>query len=164
MASMTATGAVAGKNGKNVEKDVGGTSSGTTEIVAVIDANTFGTSSDGTLNSKHLGKSTYHIDAEQAWGGAGPACPGAPQVAVVTGSIVITAANGDTIEGEISGTTCEAGPSYDNDEYLSTLTVTIDGGTGRFVNATGTLLMTGTSTGTAPNFVDSGSMSGTVTY
>jgi len=54
-----------------------------------------------------------------------------------TGKIVLTAADGDTITGTVSGTATVAG----EDKHIVE-TVTITGGTGRFAGATGTFVIT----------------------
>jgi hypothetical protein len=163
LVSIQAGSALAGPNGTN--RPFSATGSGTTAIVSNPSPGVFGSSSAGTLNATHLGKSTYTISATQTWGpDLGDVCAGSAIVAAVSGTTTFSAANGVKVYGSVSGRTCELAP-FNDTTYGSLLNVTITGRTGRFAGATGTLTTTGTSAGPAGGpFADSFSTTGTISY
>lgn len=147
--------ALAGPGGS--DRPFKGTAAGTTTLVGFTPPSTFSSSSTGTMIATHLGLGTYTISATQTWSGG---------CAAVAGTFTFVAANGATLTGTLSGTTCEQAP-FDDTTYGSALTATITGGTGRLAGATGTLAVTGTSTrpnGLTPVLSDVSTLVGTITY
>lgn len=121
----------------------------------------FASSSAGTMISTHLGKGSYSITATQDWT---TAVFFTHPCAVVAGTFTLTAANGATVTGTVSGETCELAP-FVNTSYASSLTATINGGTGRFAGASGTLTVNGLSTGPVGGpFNDTSTWTGTISY
>ena len=119
--------------------------------------------SSGTGQVSHLGSSAYQLNTTQDWSGYDMTT--FPCGVIQPGSTMsFTAANGHMVSGTVSGTVCEQFPPAMT-SYVSTLTVTITGGTGRFTGATGTLTGSGVSTATGPGtFADTGSFAGSITY
>jgi hypothetical protein len=146
---------------KGTDRPFKGDGSGTTAVSG--GPSTFTSVTVGTVNSTHLGKGAYAVNATQNWG-LSANCAGSPVQAVDTGSMTLTAANGATVTGTISGTTCELAP-FNNTTYGTTLTMTVTGGTGRFDGATGSIVISGLSTGPAGGpFSDVSTMTGTISY
>ena len=148
---------------KGTDRPFKGSGNGTTTVTGP--GPTFNSASSGNVNSTHLGNGTYSITATQAWGpDTGDLCVGSSIIASDAGSATLTAANGATVTGAVSGTTCELTP-FDNTTYATTLVLTVTAGTGRFVGATGSIVISGTSTATGPGtFSDVTTMSGTISY
>lgn len=149
---------------------------GTTTSTGTSDPETVDSSSTGTIQGTHVGNGTYTIEATQDYARHEEAEHPAGDCAFVDGEIEITAANGDTIVGNIDAdrsVTCVSvegpGPGPDT-EYLSTLYIDITGGTGRFSDASGWLFSRGTSTFTAISppasavFSDNGVILGDIDY
>ena len=158
---LTAGSVLAGAKG--TDRPFKGSGSGTTAVTVV--ASDFTSTSSGKVNSTHLGNGTYTIAATQTWGpDTSNLCAGSSIIASDTGTAILTAANGATVTGFVAGTTCELAP-FDNTTYGTTLTLTITGGTGRFLGATGSIAVRGTSTGPVGGpFGDTITMTGTISY
>lgn len=171
--SVTAGTVLAGKGGS--DRPFAGNSSGTStfpdnvneagDILAPDDVTgIFHNTSEGTFIASHLGKGTFTGESTQNW------LTGSPSgiCGDVTGTIVLTAANGDTISGDVvsPSTVCELDPPNDLTLYESTLHIDIISGTGRFAGASGDFVSTSTHTkidaGSAS--VDIGTWSGSITY
>ena len=142
------------------------------------------TSSEGTLNATHVGRSTYTIEANQDYprhsegadhvmGNCAFVEDGRDETSAP--GLVITAANGDQIFGHIDddrSVVCapdnQTGQPDLGDIYYTTLYVTVAGGTGRFADATGWLFTEGTSTLGAdmegPSTNDEGTFLGDIDY
>ena len=121
----------------------------------------------GTINATHIGDGEYTLDANADYPRHMESNTDHPtgQCAFVedqadgdgTPGFVITAANGDQIFGYIDddrSVTCapDGQPptgAAEDDVYTSTLFITVDGGTGRFEDASGWLFSEGESTVTA---------------
>ena len=100
----------------------------------------FETESDGTFHGSHLGKGTYAASGTQTWVlDINSKCPGSPVIGLVFGTLTFTAANGDLLNADATSASyvCETGPPFDDLTYASTIYYVIDGGDGRFANATG---------------------------
>ena len=129
----------------------------------------FSTTVTGTFKASHLGKGTYTGSSTQDWSGADySGFPFPNPCGVVDGTITLTAANGDMVEGDIdvtASTVCEVAP-FNNLAYASTLVIDITGGTGRFVSATGRFTSTSTHTRVTvtADSSDIGSWSGLISY
>jgi hypothetical protein len=153
-ALMLATSVQAGPGGTN--RPFKGTGLGETSVDVSSGGPVFTSATNGTIIATHLGKGTYTIAATQDWS--------TYPCAVVAGSFVFVAANGATMSASVDGTTCELAP-FDNTSYGSALDLTIIGGTGRFAGATGTLEITGSSTGPEGGpFNDVMSATGKISY
>jgi hypothetical protein len=98
--------------------------------------------STGTATSSHLGTGPYTSTLTVFWAAATPNGAGG-FCAPASGPATLTAANGDTLTMQVTGTVCEVGATSANVPHTFTGTYTITGGTGRFAGATGS----GTSTG-----------------
>jgi hypothetical protein len=159
MLVAAASPSIAAKGG--TDRPIKGKTSGTSTSALTPPA-TVDSSSIGTGNLSHLGKSGYQLTTSQDWSGYTPATPCGN---VTGGSLTLTAGNGDTVTGTATGgQVCEADPPNEV-VYNSTVNVSITGGTGRFTGATGALVVTGTSTATGPGtFADTGSMTGSISY
>ena len=148
-----------------------GTSQGTQTV-----GPTGASSGTGTVQALHLGSGTYTINSTQDFArhvegehGPGNNC------AFIDGTITLTAADGDQLEGDIDNdrsVSCVSqetpGPGPDA-EYLTTLYVNVTGGTGRFADATGYYFsrVTSTLTGgsmTGANFDDVAVLFGDIDY
>jgi hypothetical protein len=87
----------------------------------------------GTVQASHLGRGTFSgIEFTPLFPPLCSSGSGTP----TSGSNALTAANGDVLQTEFSGTVCQSAPF--TDAFDLTATYTITGGTGRFANATGT--------------------------
>ena len=156
---------------KGTDRPFKGSGSGTSSVPVLVAGNfpTFGLTGTGTFNATHLGQGTYTGASTQDWSGAdytGFPNPVNP-CAVVAGSITLTAANGDTLTGDIvaGSTVCELAP-FNGLAYASTLIIDFTGGTGRFVDASGSFVSTNIHirpTVTSPS-QDTGSWVGTTSY
>ena len=155
------------------------------ESTSTVDPNTMAvtTVSAGTFHANHMGNGTYTITASQDYprhfNNEEPNRPDGDCAFIEDGAgpgVVLTAANGDQVFGNIDddrSVTCVTeetpGPGPDQ-EYVSTLYVQIEGGTGRFEDATGYFFSRGTSTfSDAPdpmtaNFTDAGVLMGDIDY
>lgn len=106
-------------------------------------------STDGVGQVSHLGRTRLHSELDVLIG-----------VDTATGTFTYTAANGDTLTGTVSGIV----PPPDlqgNDEF--DLTAIFTGGSGRFTDATGSVLTHTVSQATGPtSAVASNTISGTV--
>jgi hypothetical protein len=91
----------------------------------------------GVGHMSHLGRTTYQGELDILIG---------PQTA--TGTITFTAANGDNLTATVSGIIPPPDPQGLGEFDL---TDTITGGTGRFSDATGSILIHGVSQATGPN-------------
>lgn len=94
------------------------------------------TTSAGTLQGSHIGRSTFTSTSTILWAsatsnGQGGFC------APASSSTLITAANGDQISLQGSGTVCEVGKTGVNVPHTFDGTFAVTGGTGRFANASG---------------------------
>lgn len=93
----------------------------------------------GTSVTSHVGKGSYISTLTIDWmavtppqsNGEGGFC------APATGTAIITAPNGDTLNQTEQGTVCEVGPTAANAPHVFNGTFTNAGGTGRFSNASG---------------------------
>jgi hypothetical protein len=110
-------------NAGGTERTVNGTGS----ITISLDPRTGAFTGDATGISSHLGDLTVRVE------GAGRVTPDGTFAG--SGTVTITAANGDQLTGTFTLTTTDlfAGGG------TTTVIVTITGGTGRFADATGTL-------------------------
>ena len=117
LAPATALGKAGG-----TDRPVQGSGSGTT----VLDLGTLTFTADATGVMSHMGQTTYRFEN-------GVLTPTGPSTFDITISVTVTAANGDQLFGDISGsgTTDAAGNS------TGTSTTTFTGGTGRFTGASG---------------------------
>jgi hypothetical protein len=114
----------------------------------------------GTATSSHLGKGPYTTTLTVLWSqatsnGQGGFC------APATGPSTLTAANGDQLDLQNTGTVCEIGPTGSNVPHSYTGTYTITGGTGPFTSASGSGSVTGGDDGQGnSNYT----LSGTISY
>jgi hypothetical protein len=159
-----------------------GASTGTsTSTASDMSGNQFDSASTGTLNATHVGNSKYTITAHQDYARhVEEEHPDGNCAFVEDGKtgqgLVITAANGDQIFGNIDddrSVVCAPDNQgimpVPGDQYLSTLYINVVGGTGRFTSATGWLFVHGTSTlttltATGANFNDTGTFLGDIKY
>lgn len=151
---------------KGTDRPFKGTWAGTTTVTAAgtqgADIATYTSASTGSLNATNFGTGTYSLAATQHWA-FGSGCAGSPVFAADNGTLTLTSAKG-TVSGPVTGFTCELAP-FDNTTYGTNLTMTISGGTGRYATATGTIVITSTSTGPAGGpFNDSATMTGMISY
>jgi hypothetical protein len=115
--------------------------------------------STGTATSSHMGTGPYTssltIDYAAAYSnGQGGFC------APASGTGTITAANGDTLTQNDSGTVCEVGATGTNVPHTFTGTYTNTGGTGRFATASGGGTVTGGDDGSGnSNYQETGTIS-----
>ena len=130
---------------------------GTTQVVSVTEEGGLVTESAGNIRGTHIGNGTYTIDAVQDY----PRHEEDASQHVVgncgfveddEAGLVITAANGDQIFGDIDddrSVVCapdtQTGDPMAGDIYYSTLFTNVTGGTGRFADASGWLFAEGTS-------------------
>ena len=116
------------------------------------------TSSTGTIKGSHIGNATYTITANQDYGrhvedSSQHTVGNCAFVEDNEAGLVITAANGDQIFGDIDddrSVVCAPNPqgpagAAPGDVYYSTIFTNVKGGTGRFANASGWLFAEGTS-------------------
>jgi hypothetical protein len=130
-----------------------GNGSGTT----VLDLGTLAFVTDGTGTVSHLGQTTVHID--------GVLTPTGPSTFTVAGPLTLTAANGDQLFGDFSG----SGTNVASGGSTGTTATTITGGTGRFTGASGSVSGPFTQTpismsATTATFATTFSLSGTISY
>ncbi|MGA6947167.1 MAG: hypothetical protein WBZ00_05370 [Solirubrobacterales bacterium] len=109
-----------GKPG-GTDRPIQGNGSGTT----VLDLGTLTFVTDGTGTVSHLGKTTLHFD--------GVLTPTGPSTFTIAGPVTLTAANGDQLFGNTSG----SGTLDGSGNARGTLVTTFTGGTGRFTRASG---------------------------
>jgi hypothetical protein len=151
---------------KGTNRPFSGTGAGATTVSG--GPSSFSSTSAGNAISTHLGNGTYTISATQTWGlDALDQCAGSSIIATDAGSATFTAANGSTVTGTVAGITCELAP-FNDTTYATTLTLTVSPSlsTGRFFGATGSIVISGTSTATATpgSFNDTSTMTGTISY
>jgi len=114
----------------------------------------------GTATSSHLGTGPYTTTLTVLWSQATPNGDGG-YCAPATGPSTLTAANGDQLDLQNTGTVCEVGPTGNNAPHTFTGTYTITGGTGRFTRASGSGSLTGGDDGQGNSNY---SASGTISY
>jgi hypothetical protein len=141
-----------GKPG-GTDRPVHGNGSGTT----VVDLGTLAFALDSTSVVSHVGQSTLHID--------GVITPTGPSTFTVAGPLTLTAANGDQLFGDFSG----SGTNVASGGSTGTTATTITGGTGRFTGASGSVSGPFTQTpismsATTATFATTFSLSGTISY
>ena len=146
LAPATALGKAGG-----TDRPIQGSGSGTT----VLEIATLAFVTDGTGTVSHLGQTTVHID--------GVLTPTSPNTFTLAGSLTLTAANGDQLFGDFSGSGTGFGGS------TGTTVTTITGGTGRFTGASGSVSGPFTQTpismsATTATFATTFSLSGTISY
>ena len=148
-------GAVDTHEGKPFDGVLEGTSTSTVDVPSA----TITTVSTGTFHANHMGNGTYELVASQDYprhfNNEEPNRPDGDCAFIEDGAgpgITLTAANGDQVFGNIDddrSVTCvteeTVGPGPDQ-EYVSTLYVQIEGGTGKFADATGYFFTRSTST------------------
>jgi hypothetical protein len=139
--------------GKASGTDIQGSGSGTT----VLDLGTLAFVTDGTGTVSHLGQTTVHID--------GVVTPTGPSTFTIAGPLSLTAANGDQLFGDFSG----SGTNVASGGSTGTTATTITGGTGRFTGASGSVGGPFTQTpismtATTATFATTFSLSGTISY
>lgn len=122
----------------------------------------FSTSANGTIKGSLVGKGTYLLGTSWDWSGATTANP----CGIVDGTVTITSANGDTVEGDIVGgsTICGAA-GVTSSTFSQNLNIDVVGGTGRFAGVDGSLVYTATSTRDASSvftFEDTGTWTGSL--
>jgi hypothetical protein len=149
---VLAPGTALGKAG-GTDRPVQGSGSGTT----VLDLGTLAFVTDSTSVMSHVGRSTVDID--------GVFTPTGPSTFTVAGSLTLTAANGDQLFGDFSG----SGTNVASGGSTGTTATTITGGTGRFTGASGSLSGPFTQTpismsATTATFATTFSLSGTISY
>jgi hypothetical protein len=148
LAPATALGKAGG-----TDRPIQGSGSGTT----VVDLGTLAFVTDGTGTVSHLGQTTVHID--------GVLTPTGPSTFTVAGPLTLTAANGDQLFGDFSG----SGTNVASGGSTGTTATTITGGTGRFTGASGSVSGPFTQTpistsATTATFATEFSLSGTISY
>lgn len=148
LAPATALGKAGG-----TDRPIQGNGSGTT----VVDLGTLAFVTDGTGTVSHLGQTTVHID--------GVLTPTGPSTFTVAGPLTLTAANGDQLFGDFSG----SGTNVASGGSTGTTATTITGGTGRFTGASGSVSGPFTQTpismsATTATFATTFSLSGTISY
>ena len=89
---------------------------------------------EGAGQASHLGRATCFTDNETV---------DFTQGGILTGTLTLTAANGDTLVGRMEAMTTV---DFPNDVVTFAGTLTFIGGSGRFANATGTALLEGGAT------------------
>jgi hypothetical protein len=149
LAPATALGKAGG-----TDRPVQGSGSGTT--VLDLPSLTFTADARGVMS--HLGQTTYHFEN-------GVLTPTGPSTFDITISVTITAANGDQLFGDISG----SGTNVASGGSTGTTATTITGGTGRFTGASGSVSGPFTQTpismsATTATFATTFSLSGTISY
>ena len=148
LAPATALGKAGG-----TDRPIHGNGSGTT----VVDLGTLAFVTDGTGTVSHLGQTTVHID--------GVLTPTGPSTFTLAGSLTLTAANGDQLFGDFSG----SGTNVASGGSTGTTATTITGGTGRFTGASGSVSGPFTQTpismsATTATFATTFSLSGKISY
>ncbi|HYH27232.1 MAG TPA: hypothetical protein VEA19_00475 [Actinomycetota bacterium] len=149
------------------------TTSGTSEVLGqqgtlIVSQGT------GTIDGTHIGRGNYALAATQDYPRHQEAEHPANDCAFVGGTLTITAADGSTINGDLDAdrsVSCVSeefpGPGVDS-AYLVTLYIHVEGGTGRFADATGWLFSQGTSRADTPpaslTFTDVGIVVGDIDY
>jgi hypothetical protein len=136
------------------DRPVQGSGSGTT----VLDLPSLTFTADATGVMSHLGQTTYHFEN-------GVLTPTGPNTFDITISVTVTAANGDQLFGDVSG----SGTLDASGNAQGTDVTTFTGGTGRFTGASGsasgpftqTLISTN---GVTSTFATTFSLSGTISY
>ena len=162
---MASVAAPAEAKSKGTDRPFKGKATGESTVPIVVDSGPtfvmFETEGSGTFNATHMGKGTYSGTSTQLWTGG--------NCGVVAGSITLTAANGDTVEGVIGdgSVVCEVAPN-DLSTYESELNINIVGGTGRFEGASGSFVSNSTHTrDVVPEIslsVDTGKWLGKISY
>ena len=148
LAPATALGKAGG-----TDRPIQGNGSGTT----VLDLGTLAFVTDGTGTVSHLGQTTVHLD--------GVLTPTGPSTFTIAGPLTLTAANGDQLFGDFSG----SGTNVASGGSTGTTATTITGGTGRFTGASGSVSGPFTQTpismsATTATFATTFSLSGTISY
>ena len=148
LAPATALGKAGG-----TDRPAQGSGSGTT----VLEIPSLAFVTDGTATVSHLGQTTVHID--------GQVTPTGPSTFTIAGPITLTAANGDQVFGDFSG----SGTNVASGGSTGTTATTITGGTGRFTGASGSVSGPFTQTpistsATTATFATGFSFSGTISY
>jgi hypothetical protein len=114
---------------------------------------------NGTATSSHLGRGPYRTTLTVLWSEATPNGQGG-FCAPAAGSSEFTAANGDQLDLQNTGTVCEIGPTGNNVPHSYKGTYTITGGTGGFTSASGSGTVTGGDDGQGnSNYAASGTIS-----
>ena len=117
-----------------------GSASGTSTVPILISPNVYTLTGSGTFSSTFLGTGTYTGSSTQDWNGA--TFPDNP-CAVVDATVTLTTVNG-TLTGVINpavSTLCSL-PPFDSLAFELVLHITFTGGTGDFLNASGSLIST----------------------
>ena len=115
---------------------------------------------NGTYQATHLGSGTYEAAGTLEYNRHqhNPTQEGHVECGFVDGDLILTAANGDQLNGDIDAdrsVLCQADSAL---TATSTLFVEVTGGTGRFEDATGYYFV---KSGSTPNTVDPGTGIGT---
>jgi hypothetical protein len=136
------------------DRPIQGKGSGTT----VLDLPTLTFTSDATGVVSHMGRATFHFEN-------GVITPTGPSTFDVTISVTVTAANGDQLFGDVSG----SGTADATGGSQGTTVTTFTGGTGRFTGASGSASNPFTQTlistdGVTSTFATEFSLSGTISY
>ena len=156
---------------KGTDRTFKGKEEGISLVPVVVGCSTvcFETESDGTFHGSHLGKGTYEASGTQTWvGDSSNKCLNSSVIGWVLGTLTFTAANGDLLNATATADSyvCETGPLFDDLTYASKIYYVIDGGDGRFANATGEFISN--STHTRPEVdeesVDIGTWKGKISY
>jgi hypothetical protein len=134
LAALAPASALAKEGGTN--RPLKGTMSGTSEGSILTGKVT----ADETGEATHLGEFTFHADSYIT--GFVP-----PNILYNSGTWSLVVANGGRLEGTFTATSTESGPAPGEfTGHEATFDAVINGGTGRFADASGT--MTGTEVGT----------------
>lgn len=121
----------------------------------------------GTYQANHLGTGTFESAGTLEYVRHQQRSHG--ECAFVDGELILTAANGDQLNGNIDedrSTLCQLSDD-EPENALSTLYVQVDGGTGRFAEATGWYFVKDTSIAQEPGsqtFDESGYILGSIEY
>lgn len=158
----------AGAAKKYDHRPFSGVMTGTTTSQVGPSGDEVDSTSTGNIQATHIGNGSYTLVTNQDYARHEEEEHPNGNCAFVedgTGTgLVITAANGDKINGAIDddrSVTCapdtQVGVPVPGDKYYTTLYINIRGGTGRFTDASGWLFVEGTSTLTSLNATGAGS-------
>ena len=167
LAGAITFGAVAVHAAPNELRPFEGTFEGTTQVAPRAPApGSFGEftfAGAGTYQATHLGTGTFESAGTLEY--ARHMQRGHIECAFVDGELVLTAADGDQLNGDIDqdrSVLCQREAPQDAD---TTLYVEVEGGTGRFADATGWYFVKSTSIQQSPgNFNDTGYTLGSIDY